>query len=252
MRSYPGQIPGYPPGGLRAPIGAPSSLFPATGGLFAGQTGITPNSLYLFNEASGSLLDKAGAVDLSANGTPTFAVTVGGRQGIHYDAANDRHQAAAYGLGLNSGIMWAVFSDPAGAAAGIMGGYGAAAAVVGWLLYYAGGVVNFGIRDNVLANVVIASSAISAAAVLVGVGVQVDRAAAVGRMIVGPIGGAFEQVEGSIAGRGTLTAGDHIYGFGAMPFLTTSKVFYGGIRVDADTEGADTLPDLIADLGWAA
>ena len=226
-------------------------VFPATGAAFTAATGITLDSLWTFQEASGNVLDKVGSNNLSANGTPTYATVVQGRQGIDYDADADRHAIAALDPASTSFIAFAVYAKPHGAFASIMGGYDSGAADEGWLVYENSTRVKFDVRDTGANALVIQSAVVSSAATLHLVSIQVDRAASTLRARVTPKGSAGEAISGSIAGFGSLSAGvNHLTGFGGMPLLNSSAVFYGGMRINADVEGASVLQNLHRGLGW--
>lgn len=249
----PGNPGGYPSGGLRRGGAARGPFYPADGAAFTARTGRTLTALYTFQEASGALDDKAGANDLSANGTPTFAYVLDGRQGINYDADADRHAALAAALdpGAGSFLAFAVYAFPHGAFASIMGGYDSSAADEGWLVYENSGRVKFDVRDTGANSIVIQSSVVSSAATLHMVSIQVDRTANTLRARVTPKGSPGEAISGSIAGFGSLSAGvNHLTGFGGMPLLNSSAVFYGGIEIGASAEGTDALLDLHRSMGW--
>jgi hypothetical protein len=225
--------------------------FPATGSAFTALTGITLDSLWTFQEASGNVLDKVGSNNLTSTGTPTFATLVQGRQGIDYDADGDRHQAAVLDPAMTSFIAFAVYANPHGVYAGIVGGLHSATTDPGWLIYENAGRVKFDLRDDGANSLVIQSSVVSSAAKLHLVSIQVDRAASTLRARVTPNGGPGEAISGSIAGFGSLSAGvNHIFAFGGLPLVNSSAVFYGGVRINADTEGATKLAALHRGLGW--
>jgi len=228
-------------------------VYPASGAEFAALTGITLDSLYTFQEASGNLLDKAGAVNLTVNGTPTFAYQLGGRTGIHYDASNDRHASTAvHDAASTSFIAFAVFANPSASLGSIVGAYRSDTAADGWLTYHdTGGVVKFDVRDTGSNSVIATTGAVSATSKLHLMSVQIDRTATTARIRVTPQGGTAVTASASIAGFGSLSGGaNHLFGFGSMPFLNTSAVFYGGIKIHASTEGASTLQNLHRALGW--
>jgi len=227
--------------------------YPLTGSAFAGVTGIALDSLYTFQEASGNLDDKAGNTDLTVNGTPTFSYSLDGRTGIHYDASNDRHASSAvHDAASTSFIAFAVFANPSASLGSIVGAYRSDTAADGWLVYHdTGGVVKFDVRDTGSNSVIATTGAVSAAAKLHLMSCQIDRTATTARIRVTPRGGAAVTASASIAGFGSLSGGaNHLFGFGSMPFLNTSAVFYGGIRIHASTEGASTLQNLHRSLGW--
>ncbi len=66
--------------------------------------GITPpNSLWLFQEASGNAADSIGSLTLTANGTPLYQQTAGSfsRKGIKFDETVNQRLTAAAGVGPN-------------------------------------------------------------------------------------------------------------------------------------------------------
>lgn len=235
-------------------VGVRGIVFPATGATFAAQTGLTLDSLYTFQEASGNLLDKAGSTDLGVNGAPTFAQTLLGRQGIYYDAADERHAAQVHDPGAASMLAFAVCSFVAvTGTGGIFGGYDAADALDGWLAYRNINTVEFHIRSSAAGG----SKSVAATTTLTTgqlylVSLQVDRAANTGRGRITPRGGVGEGVSVDITGLGTLSSGgNHLSGFGSTPLLGPGvSVYYGGIKLGAGAEGATRLQTLHRSLGW--
>jgi hypothetical protein len=63
----------------------------------------TPNSLWTFQEASGNILDKIGALNLVAGGTPNYSQAVAGysRVAVGFDDASSDKAVAASGSGPN-------------------------------------------------------------------------------------------------------------------------------------------------------
>lgn len=248
-----GHIPGYPPAGLG--IAKRKPVFPQDGASFTAHTGRTLDSLYLFNEASGNVLDKIGSANLTAGGTPTFSVDREGRRGIHYDANIDRHSADVHAVGTTSFLAFGVFGVQAGHAdfAGLMGRINAGADP-GWIVYHrSSGAVEFIVRDDGAGLVNQATAAASLATALTFVGFQCDRTAAVVRVRASRPGAAALTTSASIAAFSTFNGAGLQFGFG--PALGGSNVLgalvcYGGIRVNADTEGASVLSDLAKSLGW--
>lgn len=228
-------------------------IYPATGAAFAAATGITLDSLYLFDEASGALDDKIGTTDLAADGTPTYGVTLAGRRGIHYDSAADSHHSAVHDPGTTSMVAFCVCANPGGTTGGVMGGYDTSDALDGWIVYRTANKFEFHVRSSAAGGnkSVVASGTTIEVDKLYLVSIQIDRNASTARGRVTPMGGASEAVSVSIAGLGTLSSAGHQFGFGALNFLNPGvRVFYGGIRINADIEGANTLANLHRGLGW--
>lgn len=251
-RSYPGQIPGYPPGGLRAPVGG-ERPYPTNGTAFTALTGITLDSLYLFDESASPVDDKIGAADLAAAGTPTYGVMKSGRRGIYYDAAAERHAADVNDPGASSFLHFGVCTF--GALVDFAGcfGRGNATQAEQWLVWMrsATGVIEARVRDNAAGAVSIATGAL--AAIITRpclVGLQVDRTAAVVRLR-GSDGSNAVSASGSIAGFGSLSGAAQVFGYGAITgTLQGGWSGYGGFRQGVDVEGASVLADLAHDLGW--
>lgn len=247
----PGNI-GYPSGGLVV-ARRRGIVYPSDGAAFAAKTGLTLDSLYLFDEAAGSLLDHAGASDLAAGGTPTFAVTLQGRRGINYDAASDRHAAVVHDPAASSMVAFCVCANPGATTGGIMGGYDQTDALDGWILYRTDNKFEFHVRSSATLSLlsVVSTTTIDADRLYL-VSMQIDRAANLMRGRVTPRGGAGEALSLNIAGVGTLSSGaNHGYGFGSLAFLNPgASVFYGGIKLGAGGEGVDVLINLHRSLGW--
>jgi hypothetical protein len=229
------------------------AVYPATGADFTARTGLTLDSLYAFQESSGNLLDKAGAQNLTAQGTPTYSVMLGGRQGIYYDAASDRHEAAVYDPGTSSLLAFCVCANPGATTGGVMGGYDQSDALDGWIVYRTANKFEFHVRSSALGgNKSVVSTTTIAADRLYLVSIQIDRAANTCRARVTPSGGASEALTLDITGMGTLSGGvNHKFGFGSLAFLSAGvRVFYGGIKSGVGAQGAAVLSNLHHSLGW--
>lgn len=229
------------------------ALYPATGAAFTALTGLALDSLYTFQEASGNLLDKAGAVDLSSSGTPTFATTVGGRTGINYDAAGDKHALSTYDPGTGSMFAFCVCANPGATTGGVMGGYDATDALDGWIVYRTANKFEFHVRSSATSSLlsVVSTTTIDTDRLYL-VSIQIDRGANTMRGRVTPYAGTSEALTLSISGAGTLSSGaNHQFGFGSLTFLNPGvTVLYGGIKVGTDAAGSNVLPTLHRNLGW--
>jgi len=243
----PGNHSGYPPGGLsRSPGRKP--YFPV-----GGPAGFTWDSIYLFDEASGALDDKVGAVDLNGNGTPTYNTVVHGRRGILYDAGNDCHAVDDVHIPGSTSFMAFAVCTAADNLSCIMGGYDSGSADPGWIVYRGSGdnKMTIDFRETGAGQLVLASTAIADWTAPILVSVQVDRAANTLRARVTPKGQAGQALSGSIAGFGAFSDAEYRFGFGGLPFLQGGAwLGYAGIRIHAGTEGATKLADLHRILGW--
>ena len=250
----PGHIPGYPAGGQLGRVSR-RPVYPTTATEFAAYTGLTPTSLYLFNEASGNLLDKSSSNDLTVNGTPTFSFSRSNQRGIHYDTETDHHSADVLAVGSTSFLAWGVFGVETGAVdfAGLMGRTNATGAEE-WIVYHrTSGVVTARIRDAAAGEVSVSTAAASLDTALHLVQLQVDRSAATVRLRVSRPGTAALTASGSIAGFGSLDGASQKHGYcpliGSVPFKGGS-CYGAGTRINADTEGASVTADLSKALGW--
>lgn len=228
-------------------------LYPATGTAFAAQTGITLDSLYTFQEASGDLDDKAGSSDLPVAGSPTFAATIGGRQGVTYGAASAAHRGAVYPPGTSSQLAFVVCANPGAATGGVFGNYDQSDALDGWGVYRDTNNFLLFVRSSAAGGNLsaTASSTTIQSDTLYLVSVQIDQAADIARMRIKSASSAAEQVQVSVATLGTLTGTSNNYGFGALAFLQPGvSCFYGGIVTGSAAEGSSVLANLHRALGW--
>lgn len=240
--------------------------FPSSGAEFTALTGVTASSLYLFDEASGTLDDKIGAADLPVVGTPQYGYSFGGRRGIYYDAATDGNAADVNAVGSSSFSahqVCALIANPATLTYGMYrrtsGASPAQAWFISWLLASNGYATMF-VRDGA-----------SAAQLNVGLGsldvrthlgkpfivsLQVDRNAsrAYGRISMPGVGNFSADV--SIAGFGSLDLAGQRSGFGlSSPTVgATATGWWSGwaaFVLGAGAEGgASYLQNMHRALGW--
>lgn len=249
----PGQIPGYPPAGMRMARRKP--IYPQDGASFAAITGQTLTSLYVMDEASGNLDDKITTNDLTVANTPTFATDFGGRRGVYYDGANDRHAADVLAVGTTSMLAFVVCKKiGALSTAGIMGRSNVTFAEA-WFIYTNAG------DDKIFADIrgagasqtsITSDLASPIATQLTFIGYQMDRTANLARLYIAAPGVAPQNKTADITGFGSFDGATQLHALGAYPGLNASMaIFYHGIRINADAEGASKLPDIAKALGWA-
>lgn len=232
------------------------AVYPVTGTHFTSLTGLTATSLYVFDEASGDLDDKIATHDLAAAGTPTFAYTVQGRRGIHYDAAADGHAANVHDLADASGIYTTIFSEVADVGtAGIMGRVNATLAE-GASIEIATGAndLRLLVRDSGVNSLIAATTGVNFRdGRLTMVSLQIDRAGTTARLRASYNGG-FVVASGSISGFATVAGASQTFGFGAYGAgIRTGGAanFWAAVITGAQCEGANVLQNLHRALGWA-
>lgn len=235
----------------------PGVKFFTTAAQFAAATGMTPTSLYLFDEESGNLQDRVGTVHLPVSSTPTFRTPRAGKWGILYDTTPDGHTlAGAHQIGAGSGIYFSVAQiDVSAATQSIIASQGDGDPCVRVYLSAPGaGNTSLLVRDEPGAGSLLLSIAGSYAfGGLVLYAAQIDRSTNTAVYRRSPYGAAPEQVSGSIAGFGSVS-GDvgEAFGFGNVPGFTSDTItnFYGGVILGAAAEGADRLVRLARGLGF--
>lgn len=231
-------------------------VYPQTGALFTGQTGLVASSLYLFNEAAGSVLDKVGVADLAVVNAPVFDYRSRGQQGIAYDTLNDAHRANVNSMALASGIYAAVFSSfSAVDVTKHIWGYGDSADTSRLRIQYQGGDTTIGAQiqsgaSNLVLSVIPPPEGDDIPRIVL---LQIDRAAAVARLRLAGSGEVPLVAAGSIVGFGTFT-GTGVTAFGAGQVIAGTglgcAVFYGMFLSGVQCEGATVLQDLSRHLGW--
>lgn len=234
-----------------------SQQYPSNGAEFTALTGLTASSLYLFDEASGTLDDKIGSADLTAVGTPTYGVTREGRRGVHYDDVLDANRADVNAVGTSSFVAFGVFgiqpSPPPQDYAGLMGRTNITGAEEWAVWRRTNNDVTARIRDSGTNERTLTVAGTTFADNLHFVALQVDRAAATARLRVVRSGGTALTASGSVAGFATLDGASQAYGFGpgvgSTPFRG-AFVGWGGIAMGVQCEGASILQNLSRALGW--
>jgi hypothetical protein len=235
--------------------GGPVPVYPATQAALLAAAGFTASWLALYDEASGDVLDKVGANNLPAGGSPTYSNVIDGRSTIYYDAAGDFHRADVNDPGSSSFIAGGVVSIVASVDfAGLLG-----RSNVGgdpqWVGYYrsATGNLDFRFRDDG-ANQLVLSTTTPPALIRTGlclVMIQCDRTAGVARARVSGGGRNLAALSGSIAGWGSFTGASQSFAVGNMlGTLNGTAAAYGFYGTGAQAEGANTLAGIARGLGW--
>lgn len=233
--------------------GARSAVYPTTGANFTALTGSTLTSLYLFNEASGDVLDKVGSNTLTTVNTPTYAYAYQGRTGIHYDADTDAHRADVLALGTGSGLYGAVVrktGDTTAARAIVQRTNGSNDPCVILNFAVTSGNPQIIVRDAG-ANALLVDGATFAndtTSLLLAM-VQIDRSTSTARALVTD-GRQLLELSGSISGYGSLDGASQTFGYGNRVQLGQVAAFYGFGIVGSGAEGSTRLRDIARGLGW--
>jgi hypothetical protein len=220
--------------------------------------------LYLFDEASGNLLDKVGSANVAAVNSPTFRYGVDGRLGVHYDATTDKHETLAINApGSTSTIYGTVFSiaSDLNSLQSIVGFLDSGAADSMAVYLFANttpAYPSFLVKDtgsNALQLFLVPGTDwISAYPGLILMIAQVDRANTTARFSAyyGRTRTKIGESSGSIAGFAALSGVTAQYfGFGAIPALSGGNSnHYGFVISGAGAEGATRNDDLARSLGW--
>lgn len=228
-------------------------VYPRTRGEFLDRTAISVDSLYLFDEASGNLLDKAGSVPLTVNSTPAFGSSLAGRRAILYDSALDRHGDDGVHLPSGSVVAGGVMELTAvGLTSGFLGCL-TTIADPGWGLYFqTTGIPSLLVRDSGAASLVITASGVTPS-VYPGpwfYTIQIDRTNAIARCRISWNRRAIVVMAGSLAGFGSLIGGTQKTAFGAGNAMShNGRISYGFIASGAQCEGANVLANLARALG---
>lgn len=236
-----------------------SQQYPSSGAEFAALTGLTASSLYLFDEASGTLDDKVGAADLTVNATPQFAYDSGGRRGIYYDDAAARHGTDGVniptGASLIATCVCRLITAP-GASVGAVSCL-TAAADPGWGIYFnttANDRPNMLVRDAAAGSLAVIGADVDWPTTYPGNwlwSIQIDRANTTARSRISYSGGLAGVLSGSIAGFGDLFGGTQKFAFGAGNALSGGIwVGWGAYLTGVQCEGANVLENLHKSLGW--
>lgn len=253
MIQRPGNIPGYPPAGMTGRTRRP--VYPTTGDEFTAYTGITLTSLYLFNEASGNLIDQVGANDLTVANDPTFAYASENRRGVNYDELDDAHRADVCGLGSGSGMYGTVFRSIADLGSNHVIGRLNSPITESCDIDIPTGTNNLRavIRDDASGSVLPTISTVSARARTYLAIIQIDRANTTARLGMYWPGG-YVEATASIAGFGSLDGASQTFGFGqdgAAARQGGCANFLGFVATGAQCEGASTPLSIARGLGWA-
>lgn len=233
---------------------------PTSGGEFTSLTGLSAASLYLFDEASGTLDDKIGAADLAVTATPQFGYQSGGRAGIYYDDTTAAHAADSVNVPTAASIVAVaecrLVSTPS-SLAGVLSCW-TATADPGWAFYLS-------TSANDRPTVVVRDSGANSRSLL-GADVdwpttypgnwlwsiQIDRAAATVRSRVSYAGGlAGAELSGSLAGFGDIFGGTQRFTTGAGHLLGGGMwLGWAAYLTGVQCEGAAVLANLHRALGW--
>lgn len=234
-------------------------VYPRNSGEFTAQTGLVPTSLYLFDEASGSLLDKAGAVDLAVANTPTFGSSQNGRRGIAYDGAVERHGADGVNLPTGDSLIAGVVCKQLAAGGSLVGAFTCLTATAdpGWGIYMstaANDRPTFLVRDAAAASATNLGADVDWPTTYPGLWLwtlQLDRANAAVRTRISSNGKLIEEFSGSLAGFGDIFGGTQKFAFGAGNAMAYGMwCGYGFYLTGAQCEGAAVLSTLHKSLGW--
>ena len=230
-----------------------AAVYPATGAAFTAQTGTTLTSLYLFNEASGDVLDKVGSNTLTTVNTPTYAYAYQGRTGIHYDGDTDAHRADVLALGTGSGLYGAVIRKTGDATAArniVQRTNGSNDPCVILNFAVTSGNPQMIVRDAGTNALLVdgATFAGDTTSLLLAM-VQIDKSTDTARALVTD-GRQLLELSGSIAGFGSLDGTSQTFGFGNRVQLGQTAAFYGFAVVGAGAEGSSRLRDIARGLGW--
>jgi hypothetical protein len=163
-------------------------------------------SLYLADEASGNLLDRIGAHDLVAAGTPVYRDVVGGKLGTTYNSSSDGHSADVHDFAEASGLFVLVAhftTTPDTFVCGRVNPLGTAGAFLN-VATPASGTLRASIRDSGAGALTLAPATDVRGKTMIAI-VQVDRAAATARLFLKARGEASITATGSIAGFSTLS-----------------------------------------------
>lgn len=235
--------------------------FPASGAEFTALTGLTASSLYLFDEASGNLVDEIAAAALTASGTPTFAYVVGGRRGVYYVGALDYHRADVNDVGSGSFIYTQVCSLVVNPAANRFFGtrrFTGTSPEASWAIYApfaSDGRPRMQIRDGTSSLDVVAPASVDMRADL-GVpfliSIQRDNSTNTARIRVTKVGTPYGNSEASCAGFGSLNTAGATFSFGRPQSNLGDGVWFGWAQLSTGVqcEGSSKLADLHRALGW--
>lgn len=243
-------------GGVLDPI-----RYPSSGAEFTALTGLTASSLYLFDEASGNLVDEIAAAALTASGTPTFAYVVGGRRGVYYDGALDYHRADVNDVGSGSFIYTQVCSlivNPGAARFFGTRRFTGGSPEASWAIYApfaSDGRPRMQIRDGTSTLDVAASASVDMRADLgvpFMISIQRDNSTSNARIRVTKVGTAYGTSEASCAGFGSLNTAGATFGYGRPQSNLGDGVWFGWSQLSTGVqcEGSSRLADLHRALGW--
>jgi hypothetical protein len=230
-------------------------VYPDSAGSFTAITGLTAQSLYLFREASGNLLDVVGSNHLPVGGAPAFNTVIGGRRGIKYDTNGDSHRADVHDFAAASGWFAAVvYIDPAIATAQVLIGRTNSPFTAGVAVYVAvpaAGQCAVLVRDNAAGELLVVPATDMRGKVFL-VQCQVDRAAATVRYRASVRGGSPTSTTGAIAGFATLTEAGQLFGFGTLPSFVASNVSvsWAAVATGVQCEGASLLANIARRMGF--
>lgn len=239
--------------GLMLGDAARPQLYPATGAAFTALTGTTLTSLYLFDEASGDVLDKVGANNLTAVLTPTYAYQYAGRRGIQYDADGDGHRADVLALGSGSGlygVVWRKTGDNTVSRNLVQRTNGSNDPCVLLYTQTTSGDLTMLVRDDGVNSASAATSTFAGdtSSVILAM-VQIDRSTSTARALFTD-GGKVAEISASISGFGSLDGTSQTFGYGNRVQVGQTAAFYGFGVVGSGAEGSTRLRDIARGLGW--
>lgn len=228
-----GRIPLYPP--------TPGSLLAV-----AGLDVATDGALYLFDEASGNLIDHSGnGRDLIVGGAPTFGDDRNGHRGIYYPALTAKHVANVISVGAGESCLFGTIASFADAVhqTHVWGQFSTGVAYA--MLYWAGP-TTLNWRAVSGATVSIAITGVVKDNEPYFVGGQIDRSGPTMRILAARRGVA---IKGSASASGVGAVTDT---FGVNAYAAANSVHhdYGFVAKGAQCEGATVLDSVAAKLGF--
>lgn len=242
--------------GIRASTGRPPLASPVTERWLPRTTSempvVTPTSIYLFDEPSGSLIDHVGSHNLSVGGSPTFRSLVDYRYGTKYGANGDYHRADVHAPGSDSiiyGCLFKVHTTITGQNFIMGSSNGADRCLFMGVNSQAAGTLRAVAWDGTTFQAV-SPSLDCRGKVLLGL-VQVDRAAGLLRFRLSSQGVAPTETSAAIPS-GALSSATHYFGFGDFVSSATADAMtpmWAFVARGSQTEGATILASISQRLG---
>ena len=232
---------------------------PGTAAGFLNATGITPTSIYLCRDSSGSLIDSVSGNNLAQVGTPKYNVPVVGQFGVSYTSSGSGHGSNVNDFAGNSVIFGCIATHPATPDAGLPGLIGrvsntsfpcAAMYRTTETLKYP----TFLIRDTV-STLTLSDATINTVEPIRPILylAQIDRANTTARMVVADANRILTNQSGSIAGFGSFTGGTSpifYTGDASIVFRAGNALSYGFYATGAQCEGSTKLLNVARGLGF--